>query len=85
MLMKTYLRHKIQNVVDIKGLVALEYLDFEGKYGDYVESHDFWEIVYIDRGQIIEKVENDPNYNFLYNYWGSLKLANDIKKIVITE
>ena len=42
--MKTYLRHKICNVIDIKDLIALEYLDFEGKYRDYVEAHDFWEL-----------------------------------------
>jgi len=41
--MKTYLRHKVLNVVDIKELTAIEYLDFEGKYKEYVEKHDFWE------------------------------------------
>ena len=38
--MKTYLRHRIQNVVDVKELIALEYLDFEGKYKEYVEKHN---------------------------------------------
>ena len=32
---KTYLRHKIENVIDIKELFALEYLDFDGKYKNY--------------------------------------------------
>ena len=50
--MKTYLRHKIVNVVDVKELFALEYLDFEGKYKDYVEKHDFWELCYVEKGQI---------------------------------
>ena len=50
--MKTYLRHKILNVVDIKGLTALEYLDFEGKYRQYTESHDFWELCYVEEGEI---------------------------------
>ena len=49
--MKTYLKHKIQNVIDIKSLFALEYLDFEGKYKNYVESHGFWEICYIEKGK----------------------------------
>ena len=48
--MKTYLRHKIWNVVEIKELIALEYLDFEGKYKDYRESHDFWELCYVEEG-----------------------------------
>ena len=50
--MKTYLRHKSLNVIDIKELIALEYLDFEGTYKDYVEKHDFWEICYVKKGSI---------------------------------
>lgn len=50
--MKTYLRHRIHNVIDIKELIALEHLDFEGKYRDYVETHDFWELCYVVRGEI---------------------------------
>ncbi|MBR2884372.1 MAG: helix-turn-helix transcriptional regulator [Clostridia bacterium] len=50
--MKTYLKQRIVNVIDIKKLVALEYLDFEGKYKDYVESHDFWELCYVEHGDI---------------------------------
>ncbi len=48
--MKTYLRHKIFNVIEVKELIALEYLDFEGKYKDYVERHDFWELCYVENG-----------------------------------
>lgn len=50
--MKTYVRHRICNVIDIKELIALEILDFEGKYKNYVESHDFWEICYVVNGSI---------------------------------
>ena len=50
--MKTYLRHKILNVIDVKELIALEYLDFEGKYKEYVERHDFWELCYVEKGEI---------------------------------
>lgn len=50
--MKTYVRHRICNVIDIKELIALEILDFEGKYQNYVESHDFWEICYVVNGSI---------------------------------
>ncbi len=57
--MKTYLRHKSLNVVDVKELIALEYLDFEGKYKDYVEKHDFWEICYVESGNIELTLENE--------------------------
>ena len=50
--MKTYIRHKIYNALDVKELIALEPLDFEGKYRDYVEVHDFWEICYTLKGEI---------------------------------
>ena len=50
--MKTYLRHRIWNVVEVKELIALEYLNFEGKYKDYSERHDFWELCYAESGAI---------------------------------
>ncbi len=50
--MKTYIRHKIYNAIDVKELIALEPLDFEGKYRDYAEIHDFWEICYALKGKI---------------------------------
>lgn len=57
--MKTYLRHKILNVVDVKELIALEYLDFEGKYKDYAENHDFWEVCYVECGEIVLALEDE--------------------------
>lgn len=50
--MKTYLRHKSSNVLDVKELIALEYLDFEGKYKNYTEQHDFSELCYVERGEV---------------------------------
>lgn len=52
MYMKTYLKHRIVNVIDIKELIALEYLDFKGKYKDYSESHDFWELCFVEKGRL---------------------------------
>jgi AraC-like DNA-binding protein len=40
------------NVVDVKELIALEYLDFEGKYKNYEEAHNFWEMCYVEKGEI---------------------------------
>lgn len=57
---KTYLRHRIENVIDIKELFALEYLDFNGKYKNYSESHQFWELCYVEGGELclITEFEN---------------------------
>ncbi len=57
--MKTYLRHKSLNVVDVKDLITLEYLDFEGKYKGYVEKHDFWEICFVETGEISILLEEE--------------------------
>ena len=56
--MKTYLRHRIRNVIDVRELTAMEFLDFEGKYRSYVESHDFWELCYVVRGAVTLKAED---------------------------
>lgn len=57
--MKTYLRHSVRNVIDVKELIALEFLDFEGKYRDYVEAHDFWELCYVTCGEITLFLERE--------------------------
>lgn len=57
--MKTYLRYKILNVIDIKEIIALEYLDFEGKYKEYVEKHDFWELCYVEKGTVFVDTDNE--------------------------
>lgn len=57
--MKTYLRHKIHNVISIKELAAMEYLDFAGKYKDYVNCHNFWEMCYVERGTATLTIEGE--------------------------
>ena len=57
--MTTYLRFCGLNVIDVKELVALEYLDFEGKYKNYTERHDFCELCFVERGEVEIKIEND--------------------------
>ena len=57
--MKKYLRHRIENVIDVKELIALEYLDFEGKYKNYIEAHEFWELCYVEKGKIAIRVDGE--------------------------
>ena len=59
--MKTYLRHRILNVVDVKELFALEYLDFEGKYKDYSEKHNFFEMCFVLDGEITLNLDGDAS------------------------
>ena len=57
--MKTYLRHRTLNVIDVKELIALEYLDFEGKYKNYVEAHNFYEMCYVEQGEITLELDGE--------------------------
>lgn len=50
--MKKYLRHRVWNVVDVKELITLEYPDFYGKYRGYSERHDFFELCFVERGEL---------------------------------
>ncbi len=57
--MKKYLRHKTENIVDIKELLALEYLDLKGKYKNYTEFHEFWELCYVESGELLLKTDSE--------------------------
>ena len=57
--MKSYLKHKILNLIEIKELTAVEYPDFDGKYKDYLDKHDFWELCFVEKGEIKLTVEDE--------------------------
>ena len=59
--MKKYLKHKILNLIDIKELTAIEYLNFDGKYSGYIEKHDFWELCFVEKGEIKLTVEDNSH------------------------
>lgn len=50
--MKKYLRHKIANLITIGEITVLEYRNYKGKFSNDTDIHDFWEICYVEKGQI---------------------------------
>lgn len=60
--MKTYLRHRTLNVIDVKELIALEYLDFEGKYKNYVETHNFYELCCVEHGDVVLDIDGESHF-----------------------
>lgn len=55
-----YFPAELKDEIKIKDIVTVHYFEYSKNYKFHGESHDFWEIVYVDRGQIIEKVgDND--------------------------
>lgn len=51
--MKKYFKHKIENLIIINKIVTVHYFEFSKNFSSPGESHDFWEMVYADKGNII--------------------------------
>lgn len=48
---QTYYRHKLENLLVINKIVTIHYFEY-GAFETHGESHDFWELVYVDRGTL---------------------------------
>lgn len=48
-----FYKHKIENLIVIEKIVTIHYFEFTKDYRFEGESHDFWEIVYVDKGEVI--------------------------------
>lgn len=50
---KQYKKHKIKSYINVSSVVTIHYFEFTKDYIYHGESHDFWEMVYVDKGEII--------------------------------
>ena len=48
---KKYYKHKIENLLVISKIITIHYFEFDDKFVDTPESHEPWELVYVDRGE----------------------------------
>ena len=55
---KNFYMHKLNNLVVVKKIVTIHYQELESKYSFKGESHDFWEMAYADKNQIIYTIDN---------------------------
>ncbi len=53
-----YIKHKIANLISISKIVTIHYYEFDKNFYYDGESHDFWEMVYIDSGNVKIKANN---------------------------
>lgn len=56
--MTDYIKHKLNKVFNIDKVVTIFYMEFSKDFFYEGESHDFWELVYIDKGEMICTVDN---------------------------
>ena len=50
---KKYYKHKLENLLVISKIITIHYFEFDKNFKSHVESHDFWELVYADKGDLI--------------------------------
>lgn len=48
-----YYKHKLENLININKIVTIHYFQFNKNFKGPTESHDFWELVYADKGELI--------------------------------
>ncbi len=48
-----YIKHKLTNTINISKIVTMHYFEFDKNFHFPGESHDFWEMVYVDSGNVL--------------------------------
>ena len=54
----TYIKTKFTNTVNISKIITVHYYEFDKTFVFNGESHDFWEMVYVDKGEVEVKSGN---------------------------
>lgn len=49
---KTFIKRKLSNVINVSKIVTVHYFELDKNFKFEGESHDFWEMVYVDKGEI---------------------------------
>jgi AraC-like DNA-binding protein/quercetin dioxygenase-like cupin family protein len=55
----TYIKTQLTNLVNITQIVTIHYYEFDKNFSYGGESHDFWEMVYVDKGKVLVSNEKD--------------------------
>lgn len=56
---ESYIKTNIQNVLTVSKIVTVHYYEFDRNFAFHGECHDFWEMVYIDKGAVEIKWDNE--------------------------
>ncbi len=56
---KKYYKHKVEDLVHVSKIVTVHYFELPPTWRSVGESHDFWELIYIDKGRITCNVDGE--------------------------
>ncbi len=62
--MAEYIPTILKREIEVESVVSVHYLEHAKNYAFKGESHDFWELVYVDKGQLCE-VADELSYELL--------------------
>ncbi len=57
--MNNYIKHTFENVITVENIITAFYMELSKDFYYSGESHDFWELVYIDKGEMICTVNDN--------------------------
>ena len=55
----TYIKTQIKNLINITKLVTIHYYEFDKRFHFDGETHNFWEMVYVDKGKVLVKRDKE--------------------------
>lgn len=55
----SYIKHSIKNIFPINKIVTIHYFEFDPDFGSKSDVHDFWELVYVDKGILLAQSGED--------------------------
>lgn len=56
---ETFLKHSFETVITVENIITAFYMELSKEFNYPGESHDFWELVYIDRGEMVCTAEKN--------------------------
>ena len=54
-----YIKTKLSTLINVTKIVTIHYNEYGKNFNFGGESHDFWEMVYVDKGRVLVKRENE--------------------------
>ncbi|MBO4979276.1 MAG: helix-turn-helix transcriptional regulator [Clostridia bacterium] len=55
----TYIKTHLRTLINVTKIVTIHYYEFDKSFTFGGESHDFWEMVYVDKGKVLVKSERE--------------------------
>ena len=80
---KKYYKYKIENLLMVSRIITIYDFELDKNFNHPVEAHDFWEMVYVDKGSVLvtrEKEELILSQKWLSLIWNGFEAYNEWRR-----